>query len=253
MVEAVIFDVGGTLIWGNGRRFERANAWRVALALRSEGMLASGDAGAEQFADRLEQIRRGSPKEGEDCRQIGTTRELLARVLLEFGLPDDAATLDWLEREFVTPEAQGAVAVPGMIALVNELAGRVRLGIASNTRSHLLTEATLEALGIARHFHPVVTSVSAGYRKPGRQIFEAVLSRWPVNPGAVVMVGDSRRKDVLGAQKAGMRGIWLRAERLAGGTEALAPEAVPADFEPDAVADDADSVLASLYDFGLDD
>ncbi len=212
--------------------------------LRSEGLLGN----AVEFAARLEGMRRHSPKEAEGFRQIGTTRSHLEAVLREFSISFDESLLESLEREFVTPEAQGAVRIPGMPELVLELAGRVRIGVASNTRSHLLTQAIIAQLGLTEAVDPLVTSVSAGFRKPARQVFDSVTRLWNVPPSEIVMIGDSRRKDVDAAQDAGMRGVWLRAEPLASGIQ---PEALPEDFRPDGVADDAAGLRECLVALGL--
>lgn len=245
MIRAVIFDVGGTLIWGNGHHFERANAWRTALLLREQGFIQD----APGFADRLVSIRRHSSKEGVEFSQTGTTREHLEDVLDEYHVAHDPKFIQWLEREFTRSEAEGAIAIPGMPQLVRSLAGKVKLGVASNTRSHVMTEQIIGKLGLASLIDPLVTSVSAGYRKPAPQIFRAVLDQWDVDPAEVVMIGDSRRKDVAGAQAMGMKGVWLRTElTVSGGRN---PEWLPAAVSPDATADDADSLLRSLQDLGL--
>lgn len=245
MIRALIFDIGGTLIWGNGHHFERANAWRTALLLRELGHIQD----APGFADRLVSVRKHSPKEGVEFSQIGTTREHLSETLSEYGIAHDDAFVDWLEREYTRSEAEGAIAIPGMPQLVRSLAGRVKLGVASNTRSHVLTEQIIARLGLGTLMEPLVTSVSAGYRKPAPQIFSAVLNEWDVDPAEVVMIGDSRRKDVAGAQAMGMKGVWLRTElSVSGGRN---PEWLPEKVNPDAVADDADSLLRSLHELGL--
>ena len=236
MIRALIFDVGGTLIWGNGHHFERANAWRTALLLREQGLISD----APGFADRLVSIRRYSQKEGVEYAQTGTTREHLQEILSEYGIEFDSAFIDWLEREFTRSEAEGAIAIPGMPQLVRSLAGKAKIGVASNTRSHVLTEQIISRLGLGSLIDPLVTSVSAGFRKPSPHIFNAVLDHWDVNPAEVVMIGDSRRKDVAGAQALGMKGIWLRTElSVSGGRN---PEWLPARVTPDATADDADSL-----------
>lgn len=245
MIRALIFDVGGTLIWGNGHHFERANAWRVALLLRERGLIED----APGVADRLVSIRRYSPKEGRDYRQIGTTRSHLEQILTENGIDFDTAFIDWLEVEYCRTEANGAIAIPGMPQLVRSLAGKVKLGVASNTRSHSLTEQIISNLGLGTLIDPLVTSVSAGYRKPSPKIFQDVLNAWDVDPSEVAMIGDSRRKDVAGAQGMGMKGVWLSAELTVSGGRAL--EWLPEEVEPDGMADDADSLLDTLKELGL--
>lgn len=246
VIRALIFDVGGTLIWGNGPHFERANAWRVGLLLREQGLIED----APGLADRLVSMRKHSPKEGPDYVQTGTTRLHLEQVLREYGVSFDESFIDWLEREFCRPEAEGALAIPGMPQLVRSLSGKVKLGVASNTRSHALTEHIVSRLGLGTLIDPLVTSVSAGFRKPSPNVFRALLDAWQLDPAEVAMIGDSRRKDVAGAQRLGMKGVWLRAELRASGGRVL--EWLPEEVTPDAVADDAPSLLAALRELGLE-
>ena len=245
MIRALILDVGGTLIWGNGQHFEKANAWRAALLLRERGFIQDAPA----LADRLVSLRRHSPKEGGNWAQTGTTRQYLQQALTEHGIDVSPELLDWLEREYVRPEAEGAVSIPGMPQLVRSLAGKVRLGVASNTRSHELTTQIIARLGLATLMDPLVTSVSAGYRKPSPNIFGEVLSKWEVEPHEVVMIGDSRRKDVAGAQKLGMKAVWFKAElTVSGGRDA---ETLTEEVRPDGIATDAESLYGVLQDLGL--
>lgn len=237
--------MGATLIWGNSHHFERAKAWRAALLLREQGLVRD----AAAFTDRLVSLRRRSPKEGTEFRQTGTTREHLRELLTDFGVPFDEAFIDWLELEYTRPEVEGARAIPGMPQLVRSLAGHVKLGVASNTRSHALTEQLIAKLGLSTLIDPLVTSVSAGYRKPSRHVFRAVLDRWDLPESEVVMIGDSRRKDVAAAQALGMKGVWFRAEMAASGGQQ--PEWLPEPVSPDAVADDAPSLLTVLHELGL--
>jgi HAD superfamily hydrolase (TIGR01549 family) len=251
MIRAVIFDVGGTLIWGNGRKFERSKAWRAALLLRNLGLLPA----ARDFTQRLVEYRHSDPKEGPEFSQIGTTREHLRLISAEFGISVDEELLDLLELEFVQTEAAGAVGIPGMKELVMSLHGRVRLGIASNTRSDRLTREILRYQGISDLFDPIVTSVSAGYRKPSPVIYRQVLDCWDVDPAEVVMIGDSISKDVTGPQGQGTRAIWLRSQPLAAAADRHedAEKHVPGRGQPDGIADDAAGVLALLEGWGLPD
>jgi len=77
------------------------------------------------------------------------------------------------------------------------------------------------ALGLDRLIAGVVTSARVGYRKPHPAMFAAALAVAGTARGETLMVGDSIRDDVEGAQRAGMRATLLdRAGRHAGFTRA---------------------------------
>ena len=63
-------------------------------------------------------------------------------------------------------------------------------------------EPTLDALGILPFFERIASPDQAGAAKPHRAIFDAV-------PGLVAHVGDTLPHDVLGANRAGVRSVWL--------------------------------------------
>ena len=51
-------------------------------------------------------------------------------------------------------------------------------------------------------------SCDIGYMKPHPKIYEHALEALDVQPQETVMVGDSLRADVAGAQALGMTGVW---------------------------------------------
>jgi FMN phosphatase YigB (HAD superfamily) len=63
----------------------------------------------------------------------------------------------------------------------------------------------LEKLGVAEMFDAVITPDVAGFAKPDPRIFGLV-------PGLVAHVGDILLHDVLGANQAGIRSVWLDAD-----------------------------------------
>lgn len=83
---------------------------------------------------------------------------------------------------------------------------------------------TLEALGILDFFERIVSPDQVGAAKPHRGIFDAV-------PGLAAHIGDTLPHDVLGANRAGVRSVWLRPD---------APDAVAGP------APDADALQAEV-------
>jgi putative hydrolase of the HAD superfamily len=67
----------------------------------------------------------------------------------------------------------------------------------------------LEGCGLASALDGVVTSASAGARKPDPAIFEPALDITGCEPGGLVHVGDTAGEDVAGARAAGARALLL--------------------------------------------
>ena len=99
---------------------------------------------------------------------------------------------------------------PSVLATLRD---HCRLGLVTNGAPALQREK-LERAGLARWFDVVVVSGDLGIGKPDPAPFHAALNPLGLAPGDAMMVGDSLERDVLGAQRAGLRAIWLdRADR----------------------------------------
>jgi HAD superfamily hydrolase (TIGR01509 family) len=68
----------------------------------------------------------------------------------------------------------------------------------------------IDALGLGGYFEHWAISCDLGYMKPHPEIFRHALEALDVAPQETVMVGDSLRADVAGAQALGMVAVWRR-------------------------------------------
>ena len=99
-------------------------------------------------------------------------------------------------------------AVDGAADLLAALRSHARIAIVTN---NLVAEQRekLRHCGLDRYVDVLMASEEAGVSKPDPQIFEMALDRLHCRPEAAVMVGDSWENDIVGAQAAGIRGIWF--------------------------------------------
>jgi putative hydrolase of the HAD superfamily len=106
------------------------------------------------------------------------------------------------------------------------------LGVVSNTErtDDEQMMCVLARLGIRNHFDTVVTSLSAGARKPDRAIFLRALEQLACSAAETAMVGDDVGADIAGGAALGMPTILVRRG------EPQPPEA------------EADVVITSLFD-----
>ena len=117
-------------------------------------------------------------------------------------------------RNAVTPYAD---VLPGLLHLKQ----RVLLGSISNGN------ADLAAIGLAAHFRVSLAAADFGSAKPDAAIFHAACTELGVAPHEAVYVGDDLLLDVAGAQRAGLRGVWLkRAGNAAQADPAIRPDAI---------------------------
>jgi putative hydrolase of the HAD superfamily len=97
---------------------------------------------------------------------------------------------------------------PGTVALLNHLRGLgIKIGIVTN---NLLVEqqGKLQFCNLDHLIDTLVVSEEAGAIKPDPRIFEIALARVGCRADETVMVGDSWKHDVIGANGVGIRAVW---------------------------------------------
>lgn len=100
-----------------------------------------------------------------------------------------------------------------VLPLLQELARRkIRTAVLTDLTAHI-QHRKIRKLGIAQYVDVLVTSEEAGKEKPDGAAFGLVLEKLKLPPGQVVMIGDSREKDIRGAEAAGMHGILYSREK----------------------------------------
>lgn len=99
--------------------------------------------------------------------------------------------------------------LPHHVALLRDLATRVRIGICSNFSHRPTAVRILEKAGLLPHIHEVVISEEVGVRKPRREIFQEALERLGAVPEQTLHVGDRLGADVRGAAEAGLTPVWI--------------------------------------------
>lgn len=82
-------------------------------------------------------------------------------------------------------------------------------------------ESKLAALGL--DWVRLFTSSAMGVRKPDPELFLGVCDALAVRPNEAWFIGDNRAVDAVGAQDAGLHGIWLDREGRAGSASLPAP------------------------------
>jgi HAD superfamily hydrolase (TIGR01509 family) len=211
-IRAVVFDLFDTLV---DLRFEDAPLYEHAgkrvptsVLLLHEELARHSDVTLDALIDAFVAGNRAfNESHFANDREVPTeTRflDLLARLRVES--PGLARTL--------TEIHMGALAatvrpLPHHESVFGELRGRVRIGLCSNFSHSETAQRVLERAGLWAAFDAVLVSDACGWRKPRREIFDAVVSQLGVAPGDTLHVGDSLRADVAGARAAGLRTAWI--------------------------------------------
>lgn len=212
MLKTVFLDLDDTIL-----DFHRAEAAALRKALTE--MDAPAD---DAVLDRYHEINR---RQWELLEEGALTRDqvLTGRFALlfdEMGLNrDPERTCDLYERHL----AQGHWFIPGAEALLEALAPRYDLYLASNGTLEV-QNSRLDSAGIRRYFQGIFISEQVGADKPRREFFDRCFAAIPgFSRDCAVMIGDSLTSDIRGGRNVGIRTCWFN------------PAGVPAraDIQPD--------------------
>jgi putative hydrolase of the HAD superfamily len=138
---------------------------------------------------------------------------------------EDAAKVELAMTEFFA--ARNAVTpyddvLPGL----TRLRERTLIGSVSNGN------ADLQTIGLSHHFKVSVAAHQLGCAKPDAAIFHAACRELGVVPADAVYVGDDILLDVQGAQRAGLRAVWMNRTGSAAHLEhEVAPDAIVSSFD----------------------
>jgi putative hydrolase of the HAD superfamily len=215
MIRAVIFDMGDTLMQfarpggGTWREFEEPGIRGVYQYLVEQGhpLTALEDEFVEVMFARLAEGWEQATGGQVNLRAY----DWLAQGAAHHALAPDEATLAEAVRQYARPMREDVRAKPGAVELLETLRARgYRVGLISNTiwpgELHL---EDLAAIGVLPFLEHTIFSGDLGIWKPNPAIFEHMLSALEVAPAEAVFVGDSPRDDIAGAQRVGMRGVWV--------------------------------------------
>ena len=197
--DAVLFDVGGTLLNVVGDPRERA----------IEAVAHLGSVSIEAYAAGVEQAQRewraaGGAPEHEDLTETWVAHNQRALELAGFE-GDVAFAARLMEESFLSDGWELFADVHAALAEIHALG--LPMGVVSNWPATL--ESTLSRLQIRDYFGPVVASGVVGYAKPHPRIFHLALAELRVAAHQVLYVGNSVPHDVQGAAAAGADAVLL--------------------------------------------
>jgi putative hydrolase of the HAD superfamily len=205
-IQAVLFDLGGTLV--DTRDFD---GWA------EDGRAVGLQVGPEDLGRAWEEAAPWR-EHREDSREA-LWRDVLSRAT------SSAVGEDVVRRFLARQERKplhGALFsdVRRCLELLTD-AGR-RLGIVSNSRSEASVRELLGVVGIGSFFGPVVSSGTEGVRKPDPEIFRRALDRIHAPASATLFVGDDLENDVRAPIATGLHAVWLN--RQGSGEDGRFPE-----------------------------
>lgn len=202
-IEAIFFDVGGTL-----RATIKNREGNLDYIRELQSFL--GEEG--EPSEFLSQLRKHEKEYRRWCKS--TLLELPEQELwTKYMLPDyprefvwqNAVTLNQMWRA-----SRNNQIFPDAMNTVKSLADRgYKLGIVSNTTSSIEAHAMLAENGLSEYFHPVLLSCVFGSRKPHPAMFLQAARDLGVLPQNCAYVGDNLSRDLIGATQAGFGAVGI--------------------------------------------
>jgi FMN hydrolase / 5-amino-6-(5-phospho-D-ribitylamino)uracil phosphatase len=220
--KAILFDLDDTL-------------WPIAPAIlqAEEAVHAWLRAHAPRVAERhtIDSLREARmellARQPELRFDLGKLRRAgLLAAFTEVG--EDAARVDAAMAEYYAAR-NAVVPYDDVLPGLQRLQDMVLVGSVSNGN------ADLRVIGLSHHFKVSVAAHELGVAKPDTAIFLAACRELGVAPEDAVYVGDDVLLDVQGAQRAGLRAVWMN---RTGSSKHLEHDVVP-----DAMVRDFDELL----------
>ncbi|MGN1015400.1 MAG: HAD family hydrolase [Faecousia sp.] len=207
MIQAVLFDLGGTLhtsssppgreLWFARRLLERLADYGIFLETSPEALAASLSRNAEIYKQVTQPTLWELPApeiwSRYYLRDYGISGERLAPFAEELSFLYDYERVRVMRRPHLT-ETTEALHRMG-----------IRMGVISNIISTSVVPHFLREHGIAGYMETVVTSSETGIRKPSPDIFRVAEREMNLRPEELAYVGDTISRDVIGTRAAGWR------------------------------------------------
>jgi HAD superfamily hydrolase (TIGR01662 family) len=209
LIRAVLFDLGGTLMYSR-------DPWEPIL---ERGYQALASSFCEQginldCADLPKTVRyhldRYFARRDEDLFET-TYLAVLRELLAERGYPDadEKSIRRALDAFYAHTQPNWILEEDALLILRTLEAGGYRLGLVSNAGDNKDVFQLLVRFQIEPFFDFILTSAACSYRKPHPRIFELAMAHWNILPQEIAMVGDSLEADMRGAQRLGIFGVWI--------------------------------------------
>jgi putative hydrolase of the HAD superfamily len=205
-IEAVTFDVGGTLI----------NPWPSVGDVYVEVAAEFGVTASPEF------INWNFKDAWKSRHNFDYTQESWFDIVRQsFGmygaeLPEEFFPAVY--ERFAQPDVW--IVYGDVVRTLEDLAAsELKLGIISNWDDRLIP--LLERLGLKKYFDTIIVSCNVGFTKPSPVIFEQAVRWLKVRPENLLHVGDSPKEDIEGAKAAG-----FHTRQIARGRRALGEEQI---------------------------
>jgi putative hydrolase of the HAD superfamily len=201
MIKTVIFDLDNTLY-----SFDDAN--KVAFEMLLDYVDKNLDISLERFITVHEELKTALPQDSSVCHN----RMIRFQKILEMeNLPLYPHALEMYD-VYWNALLDAAIPSEGALSTLEELKRRgIRIGIGTDMTARIQF-VKLTRLGLMPFIDFMVSSEEACAEKPASKFFDACMEKAGCERKQCMFVGDSIKKDVIGATNAGLVGVWYNPE-----------------------------------------
>ena len=119
---------------------------------------------------------------------------------------------------------------PGVKEVLDELRPAYRMALVSDAQPcYALPE--IKAVGLGGYFDPVIISAHYGFRKPDKRLTEKALDLMKLTAAEVICVGNDMYRDIYGANRLGIRTIFVDSNQGDKVHENVTPDYIARQFE----------------------
>ena len=208
MIDTILFDNWNTLVQAPGLMRGGASVEIFQRSLQIQGF--------DYDCDRFIEVYRGKARQQvvEAEANGWTEMNYLKRLILT--LEGLGVEEPWRNRlavnacnDYLAEWPRQTSYFPETPTLLKKLRGKYRLGVVTNFMDGPTARQVFGDLGYGSIFGSLVVSAEVGYMKPAPILFQRALEELGSKPENTLMVGDTYVADVVGAHRAGMRGVLI--------------------------------------------
>ena len=208
-IRAVIFDLGGTLMYERQSWHAVNSKADEALTkyLMGQGLEINLSTFPIEFRRRLDEYFKQREKDLLETTYSSVLRDVLASK--GYGNLSEKILRTALDHLFAVTQTNWALEEDALPTLKKLESSGYKLGLISNAGDDKDVQQLARGFQIANYFDFILSSAACSYRKPHPRIFELALANWYLLPSEAVMVGDNLVADIRGAKNVGIYGIWI--------------------------------------------
>ncbi|BCA55361.1 HAD family hydrolase [Nitrospira sp. KM1] len=233
IVKGLIFDVNGTLV--DIRTDEGLeDVYRiVSNVLSYQGIALDPARLRDTFFRKMKEQRDASQQRHPEFNVVEIFQDIISLYSSDFSRRLPKQKLEhlplYLAETYRAASRFRLELYPGVMDTIAQLHQTYQLAVITDAQTPYAVPE-LHAVGLLRYFDPIIVSGDVGFRKPHQQLFRNVLSAINLKSSEVLYVGNDMYRDVYGAQRVGIKTVFIRSNQGLQEKEGVNPDYIIYNF-----------------------